>query len=504
MKRIKLNIFVMATMLMAFTFFASCEKGPNFREFDYPAPVVGDFSPKNAYVGSNITIEGSDFGTTLKAVKVYFGGVRADSVRSVEDNKIVVMAPASGVSGKIRIEIFGKSDTTKEDFTYLPSARIISVSASKANKDDELTITGENFGTNQSLVQVFIGTTPATVKSVSATEIKFVTPDAPSGNVVAIVDGQRLVGPYLMVGMEKLTGTLIGHTGSWGNNAATTISAAVDGNLATFVDGPTTTGYVGYDLGVGKAAIVKSVRYAPRDGYAARMMNGEIRGANDPSLTDYVVLHKITANPPTGVLTEVTIDNPESFRYVYYYATEGNCNLAEVEFYGNVVDKATPVGKLIWEFGTAGDGEGWEPQQGANWSVSNGALNVTFTQASGNKRADLKQTKTPVVVHTGNYPIIAIKMNKPDGARITFDTNNGSFGNGFNKYVADYANKNVYYWDMSSLSMGTGAARPNEEISFSIFQFKVADIPPTDPATGYAVQWIRTFKNKAELEAFIQ
>src|SRR5690606_9247374 len=112
-------------------------------------------------------------------------------------------------------------------------------------------------------------------------------PDAPSGNVIAVVDGQRLVGSYLMVGMEKLTGTLIGHTGSWNNDPATTITAAVDGNIETFVDGANKVGYVGYDLGAGKGAILKSVRYVPRSTHASRMMSGEIRGANDPSLSDY-------------------------------------------------------------------------------------------------------------------------------------------------------------------------------------------------------------------------
>ena len=504
MKRITLNGKAFLGMIVLLVFLASCEKGPNFREFDYPAPVVGDFYPKQAYVGSDITIEGSDFGTTLKAVKVYFGGVLADSVRTVEDGKIVVTAPPTGVSGKLTVEIFGKSDYTKEDFTYLPSAKIIGLSASKADIDDELTITGENFGTDQSLVQVFIGTTVATVTSVSDTEIKFSVPDAPSGNLIAVVDGQHLVGPYLMVGIEKLTGTLIGHTGSWNNNPATTIAAAFDGNIETFVDGANKVGYMGYDLGVGKAAILKSVRYVPRSTHASRMMNGEIRGANDPSLSDYVVLYKITETPAVGVYTEKAIDTQESYRYIYYYTAEGNGNIAEIEFYGNMVDKEVPVGKLVWEFGTDGVNEGWEPQQSGAWTVSGNALNVTFTQASGNKRADLKQTTLPVVVHTGNFPIIAIKMTKPAGARITFDTNNGSFGNGFNKYSTDYADKDVYYWDMSALSIGSGSARPDEEISFTGFQFKIADIPPTDPATGYTVQWIRTFANKQALEDFIK
>jgi len=484
--------------------FIACEKGPNFREFDYPAPVVNDFSPKQGYIGSAVSIEGKDFGTTLKAVKVYFGGVLADSIQSVEDNKIVVMAPQTGVTGKLKVEIYGKADTTAQDFIYMPSARIVSANTDKAQIGDEIILTGENFGEDQTKVKVYIGEVEGTVTAVGATEIKFTVPDAPSGNIILLVDGQHLVGPYLMVGIEKLTGTLIGHSGSWSNNPATTISAAVDGDITTAVDAPSKTGFVGYDLGAGKAGILKSIRYVPRTGNEKRMVGGEIRGANDPSLTDYVVLHTVAATPPSGVYSEAAVETEESYRYIYYYSPDGYCNIAEIEFYGNIVEQEVPKGKLIWEFNADGNNEGWEPQQSGTWTVSGGTMQVKFTQTSGNKRADLKQTMLPVTIHTGNYPIFAIKMDKPAGARITFDTNNGSFGNGYNKYATDYESKNVYYWDMSTLSMGTGGARPDEEISLTTFQLKIADIPQTDPATGYTVQWIRTFASKEELASFLE
>lgn len=493
----------LAVVVLLLVLFSACEKGPDFREFNYPAPVITDFTPKQGYVGSAVTITGKDFGTTLKAVKVYFGGVRADSVKIVEDNKIVVLAPQKGVTGKLKVEIYGKQDTTKEDFVYMPSAKFISASTDKAQVGDEITVTGENFGTDIQKVKAYIGNTEGTVVSVTPNQIKFKVADGPSASIVLLVDGQRLVGSYMMVGMEKLVGTLFGHAGSWNNNPATTIQAAVDGNIDTYVDGTNKIGYMGYDMGAGKGAIVKSVRYAPRSTHASRMLNGEIRGANDPALTDYVVLHKITATPPVGVYTEANIANEQSFRYIYYYTAEGNGNIAEIEFYGNVVDKPIPVGKFVWEFNTDGNNEGWAAQQSGVSSVSGGQLSVKFSQTSGNKRSDLMQTTLPVKVHTGNYPIFAIKMSKPAGARITFDTNNGSFGNGFNKYSDTYAADNVYYWDMSTLSMGAGAARPNEEISFSTFQLKIADIPQDDPATGYSVDWIRTFSSKEELAKFL-
>lgn len=465
-----------------------------------------DFYPKQSYVGNVITIEGTDFGDIPAAVKVYFGGVIADSVESVENNKIEVRVPENALSGILTVDIFGKQDTTIEALTLLPSARVIAVDVERAQEGDEVTITGENFGENIDLVQVFIGEVEAQVNSVTPTEVRFTVPDAPSGNIILIVDGQERTASYLMIGIEKLTGTLIGHEGSWGNDPNTTIQAAVDGDLETFIDGPGNPGFVGWDLGEGKAAVLSSVRYAPRGTHASRMTGGEIRGANDPSLSDYVVLHTVEGVPPSGVLTEANIqlEEGESYRYIYYYAATGNCNIAEIEFYGNMIDVEIPVGQLVWEFDTDGNAEGWEALQGGTMTVIGGALNVGFTQASGNKRADLRQSNLPVTIHTGNYPIIAMKMEKPEGARITFDTNMGEFGPGFNKYATDYADEDVYYWDMSELPLGGSGVRTDEEITFAnTFQFKIADVPEDDPATGYKIEWIRTFESREKLAEFI-
>src|SRR5690606_11020897 len=118
-----------------------------------------------------------------------------------------------------------------------------------------------------------------------------------------------------------------------------------------FVDAPSSTGYVGYDIGLNKAGVLKKIRYVPRSTHASRMDGGEIRGSNDPSLSVYTVLHTITGTPPTGVYTDVDIDTGEdAYRYIYYYSETGSCNFADIEFYGNVFEKIIPVGELVWAF----------------------------------------------------------------------------------------------------------------------------------------------------------
>ncbi len=135
---------------------------------------------------------------------------------------------------------------------------------------------------------------------------------------------------------KKLTGALIGTNGSWGNNAATTKAAAVDGNLATFFDGPTANGvWVGYDLGADSIQTVFKIRYAPRSGFASRMVGGVFQGSNVANFSTATTLYTITAAPVVGIYTEQTITNTAAYRYVRYLSpNNGYGNVAEVEFYG--------------------------------------------------------------------------------------------------------------------------------------------------------------------------
>src|SRR3954470_21565887 len=78
----------------------------------------------------------------------------------------------------------------------------------------------------------------------------------------------------------KLSGTIIGTSGSW-NNGGNTKEKAMDGSLTTFFDAPTGNGdWVGLDLGTSVSKVVSQVRYCPRSGSAGRMTGGKFQGAN--------------------------------------------------------------------------------------------------------------------------------------------------------------------------------------------------------------------------------
>lgn len=483
-------------LIILITLFWSCEKGPDFKEYTYPAQQSSGINPASGYAGTYVTITGTNFDTLKRAVKVWFGGILADSVISCQGDQIVVKVPAGAVSGRVGLQVW----TTKSDsigvFTVIPTPNYSSISADRAKANETVTISGENFGTDIAGVKVYIGSNEAEIVSVSNTKIQFKVPDVPSGALVLKFGSFTVKGPYFFIGDEKISGNLIGHSGSWGNNTATMITAAVDGNLTTFVDGATATGYVGYDFGSGKGAHLTLVRYAPRTSHPQRMVGGEIRGANDPTLYDYEVLYTITQQPPTGVFTDAIISTSKNYRYIYYYSPNGYCNLSEIEFYGNVLDVPVPAGKYIFEFDDP-SGTAWIPQQNSTYVIENNKLKVTFdpVQFTGTskRRADLKFMNTPWI-YTKDYPIMAIKFTKPAVVNFRPDITGLSSGFTNNDYKKDFESKNVYYWDLSEKTT-------SDRVECGIFQFKIPDI--TSAETGYEVDWVRTFKTQAELQTFL-
>src|SRR5436190_5920015 len=140
---------------------------------------------------------------------------------------------------------------------------------------------------------------------------------------------------------NRLTGTIIGTSGSF-NNSGNTKEKAMDGNTSTFFDGPTPNNdWVGLDMTGQLPKQVTTVRYFPRASFPGRMLNGIFQGSNTNDFSVAVNLYTITSTPPAGVFTTQTISVTNAFSYVRYLApTNGSGNVSELEFYG--VDIANP------------------------------------------------------------------------------------------------------------------------------------------------------------------
>ncbi len=148
---------------------------------------------------------------------------------------------------------------------------------------------------------------------------------------------------------------------------------------------------------------------------------------------------------------------------------------------------------------------------------------TTYTQNATKQRGDLKWWDTPVTLHAGNYPIIAIKMDEVKELESGITARNLNFdvvgksesgkdfkalGNGNNKYTGEYKcsdGSHVFIYDLSTLSFGTGGVAPtNESITFNTFQLKVADIATVDHQIQYNVYWMQSFKSIADLQKYIE
>ncbi|MBE7498680.1 MAG: PQQ-dependent sugar dehydrogenase [Verrucomicrobiaceae bacterium] len=176
----------------------------------------------------------------------------------------------------------------------------------------------------------------------------------------------------------KLTGTIIGTTGSWNNDPNSTRAAVFDGNLNTFFDALEANGaWAGLDLGAGATKRIAAIRYAPRAAWASgRMTGGRFQGANNADFSDAVTLHTIVGAPAADVLTTQLVSNPNGFRYVRYLSPDnGFCNVAEVEFYGSDALPAAPTGLAA----TAG-----HTQVGLTWNSVAGATSYNVKRGTAN------------------------------------------------------------------------------------------------------------------------
>jgi len=95
---------------------------------------------------------------------------------------------------------------------------------------------------------------------------------------------------------------------------------------------------VGLDLGSPQA--ITQVKYAPRSGFASRMVGGVFQASNTADFSSGVVnLFTISAAPNAkGLISQAVVTNG-GFRYVRYLSPiNGCCNAADIEFDGLPAD----------------------------------------------------------------------------------------------------------------------------------------------------------------------
>jgi len=159
--------------------------------------------------------------------------------------------------------------------------------------------------------------------------VRYLSPNGSYGNVAEIqFYGVPATQPTL------LTGTAIGTAGSYANQG-NTIANVFDGNLSTFFDAPIGTGaWVGLDLG--STHTITQISFAPRTGFAFRMVGGQFQVSNSADFSSGVVtVYTVTSDPPSNVLTTVSLNVAGEYRYIRYIGpANACCNISEMLVYG--------------------------------------------------------------------------------------------------------------------------------------------------------------------------
>lgn len=202
------NIYSWGIVLVAMLAFvlSACEGDPKINTYEYPEPTVTRVTPTTGYAYSQVAIEGSNFGNRKEPITISFGGIVADSILSVQNDRIIVVVPDKAASGKVSLKVWTHTIDSIADYTVIPTPELYNVESSNtggnlfAEAGDELTITGKSFGDVASDVKVTIGGLEAKVTTVSDGIIKVIVPNGftRGGNVIVTIRDYTITGASLI------------------------------------------------------------------------------------------------------------------------------------------------------------------------------------------------------------------------------------------------------------------------------------------------------------------
>jgi len=140
--------------------FAGSQYRHHFTQFKSPAPAITEISPTAGTVGTEVTIEGSEFGVARESSHVSFGSTRATEYNSWGDNEIKCKVP-SRISGKVGVTVttVGGTSNTRQ-FSVIPET--ITMNPKTGSMGTEVVLTGSAFGGVRGASHVSFGSTRAT------------------------------------------------------------------------------------------------------------------------------------------------------------------------------------------------------------------------------------------------------------------------------------------------------------------------------------------------------
>jgi uncharacterized membrane protein YdjX (TVP38/TMEM64 family) len=123
--------------------------------FTIITPTISSISPSSGVPGTQVTINGTNFGSTQGSGQLWLGSTYAGSIVSWSATQIVATVAANSISGNAQVQQSGVWGNQVAFTVTSPS--ITSISPTTARAGDSITITGTNFGSTQGSGQVWLG-----------------------------------------------------------------------------------------------------------------------------------------------------------------------------------------------------------------------------------------------------------------------------------------------------------------------------------------------------------
>jgi sugar lactone lactonase YvrE len=99
------------------------------------SPTITSFTPTSGGIGATVTITGTNFSTTASSNVVKFNGTVA-TVSSATATSITTTVPTGATTGKITVEVAGKTATSASDFTFIRYATVSTLAGGGTGSTD--------------------------------------------------------------------------------------------------------------------------------------------------------------------------------------------------------------------------------------------------------------------------------------------------------------------------------------------------------------------------------
>ncbi|MFH1453040.1 MAG: IPT/TIG domain-containing protein [Armatimonadota bacterium] len=150
-------------------------------------PYIDSLIVSTGTVGTAVTINGGNFGSSQGTSTVTFNGITASNITSWSSTQIQCTVPAYATSGNVVATVGGQASNGISFTMNTPSITTLSIDTGIVGAS--VTITGTNFGSAQGSSTVTFNGVSASITSWSNTQIVCTVPSCTTGDVVVTVAG---------------------------------------------------------------------------------------------------------------------------------------------------------------------------------------------------------------------------------------------------------------------------------------------------------------------------